>query len=126
MSAPNPKASAALLRVFSALSGVPLNLRELQNEARKMERNLVRHLEKLQAAAQGEATALNPAELAQAEPEVTSASSIAPEVLSRIENLFEEARSDRSKALELKRELDQSGLFRQYEDRFLDLFKQAG
>lgn len=42
----------------------------------------------------------------------------------RIEQLFKQARLDRSKAYELKRELDRIGVFREYEDRFLDLFKK--
>ncbi len=33
---------------------------------------------------------------------------------------------DRTKAYELKRELDRLGLYREYEDRFLDLFKKPG
>ena len=42
----------------------------------------------------------------------------------RIERLFERAREDRSKAYELKGELDRLGVFDLYEDRFLDLFKK--
>jgi len=33
---------------------------------------------------------------------------------------------DRSKALELRQELDRLSVFKDYEDRFLDLFKKAG
>ena len=33
---------------------------------------------------------------------------------------------DRSKAYELKRELDRLELYKDYEDRFLDLFKKPG
>ena len=44
----------------------------------------------------------------------------------RIEELFDVAKRDRSKAFELKRELDRLELFKEYEDRFLDLFKKAG
>jgi hypothetical protein len=40
-----------------------------------------------------------------------------------IEDLFDQSRTDRSRAYELKRELDRLGVFKQYEDRFLDLFK---
>jgi hypothetical protein len=43
----------------------------------------------------------------------------------RIEELFTQAATDRSKAYELKQELDRLGVFKDYEDRFLDLFKQA-
>jgi hypothetical protein len=44
------------------------------------------------------------------------------ELMPRIEQLFEEAQRDRSKALLLKQELDRWGLFSMFEDRFLDLF----
>jgi len=44
--------------------------------------------------------------------------------LKRIETLFEAATSDRAKAYELKRELDRLQVFKQYENRFLDLFRQ--
>jgi hypothetical protein len=43
--------------------------------------------------------------------------------VSLIESLFADAQIDRTKALELKAVLDQHGVFKAYEDRFLDLFK---
>jgi hypothetical protein len=43
--------------------------------------------------------------------------------MERIEKLFLEARLDRSKAIVLKNELDRWDLYKNYEDRFLDLFK---
>ncbi|MCK6448148.1 MAG: PAC2 family protein [Planctomycetes bacterium] len=50
---------------------------------------------------------------------------LSPEVSARIEALFRRAQLDRAHALELKQELDRRGLFRRYEDRFLDLFRKA-
>src|SRR4029078_975810 len=44
----------------------------------------------------------------------------------KIEKLFGQARENRSKAFELKQLLDRLGVFKEYEDRFLDLFKKAG
>ena len=44
----------------------------------------------------------------------------------RIEQLFEEAKQNRSKAYVLKQELDRLEVFADYEDRFLDLFKNRG
>lgn len=44
---------------------------------------------------------------------------------SGIEELFAEAARDRAKASQLKAELDRHGLFKEYEDRFLDLWKRA-
>jgi hypothetical protein len=43
----------------------------------------------------------------------------------RIDKLFEQAAKDRAKAFELKQELDRLGVFKEYEDRFLDLFKKT-
>jgi hypothetical protein len=51
---------------------------------------------------------------------------IGPADRQRLEGLFQEAARDRSKAFELKQELDRLGVFKEYEDRFLDLFKKAG
>jgi proteasome assembly chaperone (PAC2) family protein len=42
----------------------------------------------------------------------------------KIERLFNEARQNRIKATELKRELDRWNLFELYENRFLDLFEE--
>jgi predicted ATP-grasp superfamily ATP-dependent carboligase len=43
----------------------------------------------------------------------------------RIERLFREAHRDKRKAVHLKDELDRLGIFKHYEDRFLDLFRRA-
>ena len=42
----------------------------------------------------------------------------------RIEEFFDRAAADRAQAFNLKRELDRLGVFKEYEDRFLDLFKK--
>lgn len=44
-------------------------------------------------------------------------------VMDRIERMFKSAALDHSKAQELKNELDRWGLYKLYEDRFLDLFE---
>ena len=46
-------------------------------------------------------------------------------VMERIEKLFQEAKLDKKKANELKQELDRWDLYKAYEDRFLDLFKDT-
>ena len=48
---------------------------------------------------------------------------VPPYIMERIEKLFTEARHDKAKASHLKKELDRWDLYRLYEDRFLDLFK---
>ncbi|MCC6408766.1 MAG: PAC2 family protein [Planctomycetes bacterium] len=143
---PNPRAAAAVLQAFGRLSGVALDVQELVDDAGSIEAALRKHLERAQREASQataraeapneesrEARTERPADVAEEpapefelpepppdEPDVP------PEQTARIEQLFGEARSDRAKALELKRELDRRGLFRRYEDRFLDLFRKAG
>lgn len=127
---PNPKASVAILRAFAQLAGIEIDLAELAADARRIEKGLIEHLEGLQRAARLAAGA-EPARSADEEDEepaeLEAASENGPpaEVVQRIEELFRLARVDRSRALELKAELDRHGLFREYEDRFLDLFKRA-
>jgi hypothetical protein len=45
-------------------------------------------------------------------------------VMEKIEKLFHEARQDKTKAIILKKELDRWDLYKLYEDRFLDLFRE--
>jgi hypothetical protein len=52
--------------------------------------------------------------------------SLKPSDRQRIDLMFDNAAHDRSRAYELKQELDRLGVFPQYEDRFLDLFKDPG
>ncbi|MDG5815309.1 PAC2 family protein [Chitinispirillales bacterium ANBcel5] len=42
----------------------------------------------------------------------------------KIEQMFEQVKKDRSKGIELKKLLDEMGVYRDYEDRFLDLFNE--
>jgi predicted ATP-grasp superfamily ATP-dependent carboligase len=58
--------------------------------------------------------------------EETDEGTISQSVKIRLEKLFEETARDKSKAGELKKELDRWGLYSQFEDRFLDLFKNNG
>lgn len=133
---PNPKASVAVLRSFAALAGIHLDLGELESEAERIERSLSQHMEGLRRAA--EAAGHSPELPTESEPEISAAEPApppsppmgkkrrtSPEVIEQIERLFAACREDRTKATALKSELDRFGLFKDYEDRFLDLFKQA-
>lgn len=142
---PNPKSSKAVLEVFSTLGGLEIDFTELDKQAEAVERGLIELLEKLQDAAkeQGEGDEFSMPEIRMVEadedddegeekPESLAESddsskepSLDYESRARIESLFEAARRDRAKAVNLKAELDRLGVFRQYEDRFLDLFKRA-
>ncbi len=122
---PFPKASLAVLEVFMKISGIELDLTELSAQAREMEERLGEILGQMeQAIAQQQQQPGAEIEEEGAESETFEPEGIRPEDEKRLEELFTRARQDRSVAYELKRELDRLGVYGEYEDRFLDLFKK--
>lgn len=117
---PFPKASLAVLQAFSAMAGIELDLAELLEQATAIEQ----HLGQLLAQVEEQMGRQTPAEEEPAFPAPAEEERLPPEDQRRIEQLFEQARGDRSKAYELKSELDRLGVFKDYEDRFLDLFRK--
>lgn len=116
---PFPKGSLAILEVYSAMTGIELDLTELEEQSKAVEEHLGELLEKIQSRMITEED--------EEESEFPVPSEVEeernPEDILRIETLFEQAASNRSKAFELKKELDRLGLFKEYENRFLDLFR---
>lgn len=129
---PFPQASLAVLHAFRKLAGLEIDLSELAQQAEAMAHRLqelldqVEHAMAQQSSPSGE-TEGGPEE-AEEEPdfgrEPPAEPRLTPEQERRIEQLFAQAEQDRSKAYELKGELDRLGVFHEYEDRFLDLFKK--
>lgn len=121
---PYPKASHGILEVFSTITGIDIDLTELAEQARAADDQIHEILERLQQAQiEREEDDEDDDEFAsEAAPEPDTGPE--PQDQQKIEDLFARAAQDRSKAFELKRELDRLGLFKDYEDRFLDLFKK--
>jgi len=122
---PFPKASLAVLEAFTTIANIEIDLGELSEQAKEVEQKLGELLEKVEEALEqqqqegpGEDDAIH---LESAQEEGPS-----PEDQRRIEQLFAQAKLDRSKAYELKRELDRLDFYKEYEDRFLDLFQKPG
>ena len=118
---PYPKASLVILEVFAQIAGIEIDLTELTEQVGDMEQKLGALLVQMkqafeqQVATEEESVIQEPAEEER----------IPAEDRRNIEQLFERARQDRSVAYELKRELDRLGVYHEYEDRFLDLFKKT-
>lgn len=125
---PFPKASLAVLDVFTAMAGIDLDTTELAERAKVVEEQLGELLERVeqQYGQQEEPDEDDEGEEAEFQPEAVAEEAVSPADRERIDRLFDRAGHDRSKAFELKQELDRLGLFKEYEDRFLDLFKTAG
>jgi proteasome assembly chaperone (PAC2) family protein len=117
---PFPKASLAILEVFTAMTAINLDFTELAEQAKVMEQQLGELLARVEKAYGRQ----HPTEDEEPTPEPAEEKRLSAADSQRIEALFEQAAKDRSKAFELKQELDRLGAFRDYEDRFLDLFKK--
>lgn len=118
VSLPNPKASRAIIGVMQKMLGFKVDFREIDEQVRDMEEKMSIIEDKVKD--------VFPLEKDEAEPTVAPGSKKVPGyVMERIEKLFGEARVDRSKAIMLKKELDRWDLYKTYEDRFLDLFKDS-
>lgn len=117
---PFPKASLAVLEFFTVMAGLEIDFTELRKHSVTVERTLEGFLSRMEQAA-GEAAA-GPPPIENGGEEKPPPPG-APDRRA-IERLFAEVRQDRSRAYQLKQELDRLGLFAEYEDRFLDLFKE--
>lgn len=123
---PFPKASQAVLEAFTTIADLQLDLTELSEQAKEVEHKLGDLLEKVKEALEDQQQDQQDGgeeDVPEFEPAPTEEG---PSLDDRelIEGLFRQALRNRSKAYELKRELDRLGLYREYEDRFLDLFKK--
>ena len=120
---PFPKASLVVLQVFCTMASIDLDLTELAEQATTMEHRLQDLLNQVEDAIEEQT---RPEEAEDEEERFTfeppEPHGLAPEEYERIEELFHRVEEDRSKAYELKKELDRLEVFDEYEDRFLDLF----
>jgi len=123
---PFPKASHAVLEAFAKLSGITVDLAELEAQAHDMDKQLGGLLEQMEQAMAQQRSAEEGEEEVEPEAAEPEEEGLGSEDEGRLEELFEKAESDRSVAYELKRELDRLGVYPDYEDRFLDLFKKSG
>ena len=118
---PFPKASLAILEVFTTMAGIELDFTELSEQSQAMEQHLGELLARVERA-YGQQESADEEEFSTDPPAEEGLSSTDEQ---RIESMFRKAEKDRSKAFELKQTLDRLGVFKDYENRFLDLFKKA-
>ena len=118
----NPKASLALLDEFSRMVNIPIDTKDLQKDTKQVEAEINKLIDHLKSSIQP-----NPIEEEEVEHIKKSLSlntRIPNSAVEKIEKLFLQANKDITKAYELKKELDKWNIYKEYEDRFLDLFKK--
>ncbi len=116
ISLPNPKASYAIIEALNKMLNISIDVRELNGYMKDMEERMSIIEEKVKDVITIEE---EPIEIHSHQEK-----KIPGYIMERIEKLFVEVKEDRNKATSLKNELDRWGLYGQYEDRFLDLFKE--
>jgi proteasome assembly chaperone (PAC2) family protein len=113
---PFPTGSLAILEVFDAMAGIELDLSDLEEQARVSESQLAELIDEAEEAFEVDEDMLD-----EFEP---GKQALNENDERRIESMFELAGRNRAKAIDLKQLLERLGVFPDYEDRFLDLFKR--
>lgn len=119
----NPKASYAILETLSRILGIAIDLSELNNQANSVEEQINQLIDYLKTGA-AQPPPIGEEEIEKIKKSLSEYSKLPQSVRIKIEKLFSEAKKDLSKANELKQELDKWNAYKEYEDRFLDLFKK--
>jgi proteasome assembly chaperone (PAC2) family protein len=120
----NPKASQAVLEALGKIVDLKVDFSGLADQAHIMEDEINKLLDYLKLGPQT-ATPIGEEEIERIKKSLSQLTKLPVSVKEKIEHLFEQAKSDIAKANELKAELDKWNAYKEYEDRFLDLFKKS-
>ena len=116
ISLPNPKASGAIIEILMKMLKFEIDLNELGEYIKDMDEKMAVIEDKVK----------DVLVIEKEEPESPPAEKKIPAyIMEKIEKLFHDAKTDKAKAIILKKELDRWDLYKLYEDRFLDLFKES-
>ena len=120
----NPKASSSVLDAAAKILDIQIDTSELMNQAQNMENEINKLLDYLKVPTQQGQGPIGEEEIEKIKKTLSSLTKLPASVKERIEKLFQEAEKDISKAPEIKVELDKWNVYKEYEDRFLDLFRK--
>jgi len=123
----NPKASIGILKVIDEYLRLNLNLSPLFERAKFVEEEI----DKLISYLKGEAPPAGPSPLSEEDldkikKDLAAYTKLPQSARENIEKLFDQSQKDITKASKLKDQLDHWNVYKEYEDRFLDLFKKKG
>jgi len=119
----NPKASYAILESLKRILGISIDLTELRDQASFVEQQIEQLIEYLKLGGE-QPPPIGEDEIEIIKKSLSEYSKLPQSIKLKIEKLFIQAKKDISKANELKKELDTWSIYKEYEDRFLDLFKK--
>ncbi len=120
----NPKASAAVLEALGKILNIEIDVRPLKEQALTMENEINKLLDFLKLGTPGQSGPIGEEEVELIKKTLSQLTKLPASVKEKIEKLFEESKSEIAKANELKAQLDKWNIYKEYEDRFLDLFRK--
>jgi proteasome assembly chaperone (PAC2) family protein len=119
----NPKASLAVLEVLQKILAIQIDFTGLIEQAHNMEDEINKLLDYLKVAPSA-AGPIGEEDIEKIKKSLSQLTKLPLSVKEKIEALFTQSKVDISKANELKSELDKWNVYKDYEDRFLDLFNK--
>jgi len=122
----NPKSSKAVLEILCKMLGIEVDTSELDYQAKRIEGEIEKFVDyfKLHGGHEPKKPISNE-EIEKIKESLGVHTRIPDSAKEKIQRLFQEAKKDISKARELKAELDRWDIYKEYEDKFLDLFKKG-
>lgn len=120
----NPRASYAVLEALAKILNMQIDFSSLIEQIKIMEEEINKLLDYLKLGPQTPGP-IGEEEIERIKKSLSQLTKLPLSVKEKIENLFEQAKNDISKANELKMELDKWNVYKEYEDKFLDLFKKT-
>jgi uncharacterized protein len=119
----NPKAILSVLTALARILNIRLDFSDLREQAHVVEGEINKLLDFFKLGPQGQGP-IGEEEIEKIKKTLSQLTKLPGSVKEKIEKLFKDAGTDISKANELKGELDRWNIYKEYEDRFLDLFKK--
>jgi predicted ATP-grasp superfamily ATP-dependent carboligase len=118
----NPKASYTVLEALARILNIEIDFHELIDEAHAMESEINKLLDYLKLGPSP--GPIGEEDIERIKKSLTQLTKLPVSIKENIERLFSQAEKNISKANELKSELDKWNVYKEYEDRFLDLFNK--
>ena len=120
----NPRAALAVVNVVVKILKLQIDLGPLTQQARHMETEINKLLDYFKLGSGGQVSPIGEEEVERIKKTLGQLTKLPGSIKEKIEKIFDQAKVDLSKAQELKSELDKWNVYKEYEDRFLDLFKK--
>lgn len=119
----NPRSSLSILEKLKKILKIEVDSGQLIEQVKFMEQEIEKLIDFIQSPEQ-EKSPIGQEEIDKIKNALTLYTKLPQSAREKIEKLFQEVKTDIAKAAELKKELDNWNVYKEYEDRFLDLFKK--